>query len=327
MNSIKRIALTPGEPAGIGPDLVVQIAQRPWAAELIVIADPDLLSTRAQQLQLPLELIDCHLDQAPTAHLPGQIKIYPMPLTAPAQAGRLDPVNANYVLSTLTTATKLAQSGSVSAIVTGPVHKGIINQAGIHFTGHTEFFAEQTNTAHTVMFFVAQKLKVALATTHIPLATVSQAITKPQLSTVLTILRSELRSRFGISEPRILVCGLNPHAGEGGYLGREEIEVITPLLDDLRAQGWLIKGPLPADTIFTPQYLEQADAIVGMYHDQVLPTIKFASFGHAVNVTLGLPFIRTSVDHGTALDLAGTGQADTGSMVAALQLAIDLATH
>lgn len=324
MNEGKRILITPGEPAGIGPDITVQIAQQTWPTELIVIADPNLLKKRAQDLGLPLKLVECNLSKPAAPHQPGTLKIIPIALNAEAQAGHLNVANASYVLRTLEEAATLCQQKTDCAIVTGPVHKEIINQAGIEFSGHTEFFAKFCHVPHTVMLFVVNDLKVALATTHLPLAKVSAAITKERLRLVLSILNNELKNKFQIASPRILVCGLNPHAGEGGYLGREEIETITPLLNELRKEGFTLQGPLPADTLFTPKYLQQADAVLAMYHDQALPLVKYIGFGNAVNVTLGLPFVRTSVDHGTAIDIAGTGKADAGSMRAAINLAIKL---
>lgn len=304
-----RIVITPGEPAGIGPDIVIQIAQQSWPAELIVIADPDLLAARARQLGLPLA---------------GKLNIIPIPLTAPCHAGQLNPRNAEYVIKTLGLAAEYCLTHQAQAIVTGPVHKEIINQAGIVFSGHTEFFAAYARAKHTVMLFVVDNLHVALATTHLPLADVPHAITPTRLSQTIETLHQGLKNQFHLANPRILVCGLNPHAGEGGYLGREEIDVIQPVIAHYQQQGWQVSGPFAADTIFTEKYLKSADAILAMYHDQALPVVKYLGFGHAVNVTLGLPFIRTSVDHGTALDVAGSGKADAGSLQAAIGLAISL---
>jgi 4-hydroxythreonine-4-phosphate dehydrogenase len=320
----KKILITPGEPAGIGPDVTIQIAQQAWPVELVAIADPDLLTERAKQLGLPLQLITYNSEENAATHKPGTLKIIPVKLHASATAGVLNPGNAEYVLRTLEIAADLCQQKKADAIVTGPVHKGVINQANIGFTGHTEFFAHFCGVPQTIMLFVVDQLKVALVTTHIPLAKVPAAITRERLHAVISLLDSELKKKFQIASPRILVCGLNPHAGEGGYLGREEIEVINPALTALREQHYHVEGPLPADTIFTPKYLDQADVVLAMYHDQALPLVKYAGFGHAVNVTLGLPFIRTSVDHGTAIDVAGTGKADAGSMRAAIELAITL---
>jgi len=321
MSAHKRIFITPGEPAGIGPDIVLQIAQEQWAAELVVLADASLLEERATQLGLSIKLIDWQVDQT-TTHQPGTLKIFPIKLATQSIPGQLNPANANYVLQTLTHAASFCQQHATSALVTGPVHKGVINQAGYHFSGHTEFFANLCKVKQTIMLFVVDQFKVALATTHLPLKNVPQAITRDGLKILLSLLNAELKKYFRIEKPQIYVCGLNPHAGEEGYLGREEIEVITPALDELRQQGLKLFGPLSADTIFTPKFLEKADAILAMYHDQALPIVKHIGFGHAVNVTLGLPFIRTSVDHGTAVDIAGSGKADAGSMRAAMELAI-----
>lgn len=323
-SQLPRILITPGEPAGIGPDITLEIADHAWQAELVVIADPALLQDRAKQLGKSIELIECNLDAPPRLHKKGQLSILPIKLSKPVQAGKLDPANADYVLQTLNLAADLCVKQRANAIVTGPVHKGIINDAGIPFTGHTEFFAQFCQVAQTVMLFVVDELRVALVTTHLPLANVSAAITPERLHTILDILIAELKQRFQLSAPRILVCGLNPHAGEGGYLGREEIDIITPVLNHYREQGNNLVGPLPADTIFTPPFLQAADAILSMYHDQALPVVKYLGFGHAVNMTLGLPFLRTSVDHGTAIDIAGTKHADAGSMKAAINLAIEI---
>lgn len=320
---MRRIVLTPGEPAGIGPDITLAIAQLKWPVELIVIADPDLLQQRARALGLPLQLHPYN-EQMAIPHQPGQLSIYPVALAEPATPGILNPRNASCVIRTLEIAADLVMAKKADAIVTGPVHKGVINQAGTVFSGHTEFFAQYCGIPKTVMLFVVDQLKVALATTHLPLADVPSAITTENLRAVLTILHDELKQKFGITEPRIAVCGLNPHAGENGYLGREEIDIIAPLLKQLRTEHYNVNGPLPADTIFTPQQLEHTDAVLAMYHDQALPLVKYVGFNHAVNVTLGLPFVRTSVDHGTALDLAGSGRADAGSLQAAIKLAIQL---
>lgn len=324
MSSPKRILITPGEPAGIGPDITIKMAQESWSDELIVIADPELLQQRAKLLHLPLRLMDFSSNAAPQSHLPGTLKIIPHSLSVKATPGQLNAANACYLIQTLESAAALCLKKIAHAIVTGPVHKGIINQAGIAFTGHTEFFAQYCHVPHTVMLFVIDQLKVALATTHLPLSQVPRAITKEQLRLTLSILNTELKRQFHLATPRISVCGLNPHAGENGYLGREEIDIITPLLNELREQNYFINGPLPADTIFTPHHLQETDVVLAMYHDQALPLVKYIGFGHAVNVTLGLPFIRTSVDHGTAIDIAGTHAADAGSLKAAIRLAAQL---
>lgn len=318
------IAITAGEPAGIGPDLCVQIAQRPLRASLVVVADPELLRERAVQLGLPLHVTELSDSDPVPSHSPGRLCVAPVPRATATTPGLLSPANGEYVLTTLTLAVEGCTAGRYAALVTAPVHKGVINQAGVPFTGHTEFLAALTG-GHPVMMLTCPGLRVALATTHLPLRDVADAIDRPLLEHVLGILEQDLRQRFGIARPRILVCGLNPHAGEGGYLGREEIDVIEPALQALRARGMLVEGPLPADTLFTPKYLDRADAVLAMYHDQGLPVLKHRGFGQAVNITLGLPIIRTSVDHGTALELAGTGRADPGSLLAAIEEAIGMA--
>lgn len=326
---VKRLLITPGEPAGIGPDLVVALAQDLHNAELVAVCDPKLLQQRAAKLGLSLTLANVDLRAAPTLNAAGTLKVLPVPLSVPATAGELDVRNAHYVLHTLTLAAQTCQQGKAQALITGPVQKSVINDAGIAFSGHTEFLAELCSAAMPVMMLVADSehpLRVALATTHLALKDVPAAITRETLTTVLRVLHSDLRSKFGIENPRILCCGLNPHAGESGHLGREEIETIAPVLESLRSEGMQLVGPLPADTLFTPKYLDHADAVLAMYHDQGLPTLKYAGFGEAVNITLGLPIIRTSVDHGTALDLAGTGKADAGSLRAAVALAASLSS-
>jgi 4-hydroxythreonine-4-phosphate dehydrogenase len=322
-----RIGITPGEPAGIGPDLIIQLAQRDWPVELVVCADPELLRSRAAHLGLPLTLRPFDAGSAAVPQQAGSLTIAPFHLAAPVVLGQLDENNGRYVVETLTFAGEQAMNGGFAAIVTGPVHKGIINKAGIPFSGHTEFFAHQSNTPYVVMMLATEGLRVALATTHIPLAYVAKAITRERLLQVIRILHQDLQQKFAIANPRIYVCGLNPHAGEDGHLGREEIDVIKPALQELREQGIDLVGPLPADTLFQPKYLDNADAVLAMYHDQGLPVLKYKGFGKSVNISLGLPLIRTSVDHGTALDLAGTGQADPGSFLHALDQAIFLATQ
>lgn len=319
-----RLALTTGEPAGIGPDLCVAIAQRDWSCALTVIGDPDLLTERAEQLGLPLRVEIAELD-TPRRHRPGTLAVWPVAHAADRTPGRLTPANAAYVLDTIAQGTRACLAGSHDALVTPPVHKGAINEAGIAFTGHTEYIAALSG-GEPVMMLAAPRLRVALATTHLPLREVSGAITRAGLERTLRILHQDLKLRFGLAEPRILVCGLNPHAGEGGHLGREEIEVIEPVLGRLRTEGFRLEGPLPADTLFLPKVLDRADAVLAMYHDQGLPVLKHLGFGRAVNITLGLPILRTSVDHGTALDLAGTGRADAGSLEAAIETAIALAS-
>jgi 4-hydroxythreonine-4-phosphate dehydrogenase len=322
---IPRIAITPGEPSGIGPDVVIALAERAWPAELVVIADPDLIASRARQLGKQIELLTYDA-QAPAAlSCPGQLTVAAEALREPCETSQLDPANADYVIATLQRACDGCLHGEFAALVTGPVNKGIINDAGIAFSGHTEFLAERTGAAQPVMLLVAGKLRVALVTTHLALKDIPAAITGERIKQVYKILHAGLVSYFDLKSPHIAVLGLNPHAGEAGHLGTEEIEIIEPALAELRANNYELTGPLPADTAFTPIHLSQADAVLAMYHDQGLPVLKNHGFGKAVNVTLGLPIIRTSVDHGTALDLAGTGRADSGSMVAALELAIEMA--
>ena len=324
------IAITPGEPAGIGPDLCVRFAQEvpnTQCAVPVVVGDPALLERRAALLGVPLRLrvLDpMDLARSAWARQPGELAVVPVPMATQEQPGCLNPANAPYVLETLRVAVRLCQEGRVAALVTGPVHKGIINEAGIPFSGHTEFLAALTGTATVVMMLAIPGLRVALATTHLPLRAVSDALSRERLTAILRILHADLVRRFRLHQPRILVCGLNPHAGEGGYLGREEIEVIAPVLADLCAEGLDLVGPLPADTAFTPERLAEAAAVLAMYHDQGLPVLKHLGFGRAVNVTLGLPIVRTSVDHGTALALAGSGRAHADSLVAAFHLAQEL---
>lgn len=325
MTKVKRIAITPGEPAGIGPDLVLALVQQNWPHQLVICANAQLMVERAAQLGLPVSVIDYDPTQTPVPHQAGTIVMANHDLAAPVMAGQLDERNGHYVLNTLTQAAEGCLSGEFAAVVTGPVHKGVINRAGVSFSGHTEFFAQQADTAQVVMMLATEGLRVALVTTHIPLSCVSKAITAERLQQVIRILHADLVSKFGIDQPKIYVCGLNPHAGEDGCLGTEEIDVINPALEQLRQhEGMDLIGPLPADTIFQEKYLADADTVLAMYHDQGLPVLKYKGFGKSVNITLGLPFIRTSVDHGTALELAGTGQADTGSLWTALSHALEL---
>lgn len=326
MASVYRLALTPGEPAGIGPDLVIALAQTPQQHEMVVIADPDLLIERAKKLNLPLRLREVDFAQSPQPNQAGELVIHPIQLATPAVCGKLNVANAHYILQTLDAAITGCLQNRYAALVTGPVHKSVINDAGIDFSGHTEYLAEKTQTEKVVMMLATEGLRVALATTHLPLKEVSAAITKTELEQVISILHHDLQQHFGITQPRILVCGLNPHAGEGGHLGREEIDVIEPVLEKMRQRKMNLIGPLPADTLFTAKYLDHADAVLAMYHDQGLPVLKYKGFGNAVNVTLGLPIIRTSVDHGTALDLAGTGKADMGSLHTAIHYALTMLT-
>ena len=324
--AIARIAVTAGEPAGIGPELVVRLAQRPCAAQLVAIADPALLQQAAAALGLPLALTPFVAAATASAHRVGHLFVQAVPLVRPVHAGRLDVANAPAVLAMLTAAADGAERGVFDAIVTAPVQKSILNEAGMPFSGHTEFFADRV-ARDVVMMLAAGELRVALATTHLPLRAVPDAIRGDRLERTIRILHADLREKFALADPRILVLGLNPHAGEGGHLGREEIDVIVPVLERLRGEGLNLRGPLPADTAFLPRELARGDAVLAMYHDQGLPVLKHAGFGHAVNITLGLPYVRTSVDHGTALDLAGRGLADPGSLFAATDLAVDLSAR
>ena len=318
------IAITPGEPAGIGPDLVVQAAQRERQMPWLVIADKNMLAARAHLLQLPLTLDD-NL-QSPSL-LPGYLTVLHTPLANTVIPGQLDAANVPGVMAALDAAIAGCMRGDYSALLTGPMQKSVVNDAGIAFSGHTEYLAEKSGVEDVVMLLMTDAMRVALATTHLPLAQVSNALTQPLLERRLHILNNTLRQQFAVAQPRILVAGLNPHAGEGGHLGSEEINVIQPVCEHLRSQGMDLVGPLPADTLFTPKYLQHADAVMSMFHDQGLPVLKYSGFGQAVNVTLGLPFIRTSVDHGTALDIAGSGDADLGSLLAALTVASELITN
>jgi 4-hydroxythreonine-4-phosphate dehydrogenase len=321
MKTLPAIALTAGEPAGVGPELCLAIAARPWAARLVAFAP--LAHLQALATRLGLRVVPRAVTE-PRPHRAGELQVIDMPMPAPVYPGRPDPRNAEAVLEMLKRAAHGCLAGEFEGMVTAPVHKAVINEAGHTFSGHTEFLAGLAG-GRPVMLLVADTLRVALATTHLPLAQVPAAITAERIESVLRILEHDLRARFGIAAPRILVAGLNPHAGEGGHLGDEEIRVITPVLEKLKAEGLALEGPLPADTLFTRERLARADAVLAMYHDQGLPVLKYAGFGRAVNVTLGLPLLRTSVDHGTALDIAGTGRADPGSLVAALELLLELA--
>lgn len=324
MSSAQRVVITPGEPAGIGPDLVVQLAQHAWPIELVVCADGALLKERAAMLGLPLSLLPYSPDVPAAPQPAGTLTLLPVSLRVPAIPGQLTVENGPYVVETLARACDGCLQHEFAALTTGPVHKGVINDAGIPFTGHTEFFEERSQAKKVVMMLATEALRVALATTHLPLRAIADAITPALLHDVIAILHHDLRTKFGLCNPHILVCGLNPHAGEGGHMGTEEIDTIIPVLDELRAQEMRLTGPLPADTLFQPKYLDHADAVLAMYHDQGLPVLKYQGFGRGVNITLGLPFIRTSVDHGTALELAGQGKADVGSFITALNLAIKM---
>ncbi len=318
------IAVTAGEPAGIGPDLCVQLASKRLPARIVVVADRDLLKARARRLRVPFAAPD--FQPGPRGKAAGRgLEVLHVALARPAVPGRLDPANSRYVLPTLESAADGCREGRFDAMVTAPLQKSVINDAGIAFTGHTEFLAERMGAPHPVMMLVGGGKRVALATTHLALKDVARAITRESLEMTLRVLRADLAARFAIPRPRILVAGLNPHAGESGFLGREEADTIHPVLEKLRGEGYHLAGPLPADTLFNPRRLKDCDCVLAMYHDQGLPVLKYASFGAGVNVTLGLPIIRTSVDHGTALDLSGTGKADIGSLVAAIRLAAVLA--
>lgn len=326
MSKPVRIALTAGEPAGIGPDLCVMLAQAEQPEQVVVIADEVLLKSRAAQLGLPLTLLSFDKTAEPSSTPAGTLYINHQPLTTQVMAGQLDTANSRYVLNTLTQALMGCLDNTYDAVVTAPVHKGVINEAGIAFTGHTEFFADGANVEKVVMMLATSSLRVALATTHLPLRDVSDAITPTLLKQVVKIIQTDLQHYFGFSQPNIAVCGLNPHAGEGGHLGYEEVEVIEPVIAECLAKGMNVSGPWPADTIFNQNKLADYDVVLAMYHDQGLPVLKHQGFGEAVNVTLGLPFIRTSVDHGTALELAGTGRAHVGSLNQALAMACNMAT-
>lgn len=333
------LLITPGEPAGIGPELTLQLMQY-WgqhplpdpglgqplpdlaSLRLAAVADPDMLAERAAEMGIAVTInVVSTPDAVPPAQA-GILNVLPVALSAPAQAGQLNPANASSVLQALGQATDWCRLGQAAALITGPMHKGVVNEAGIPFTGHTEFLQARCGVERVVMMLATEGLRVALVTTHLPLAQVADAITPERIAQVTRILAHDLQTCFGCADPRILVCGLNPHAGEGGHLGHEEIETIIPTLDRLRAEGLHLTGPLPADTLFTPHWLQQGDCVLAMYHDQGLPVLKFKGFGHAANITLGLPIIRTSVDHGTALDLAGQGIADAGSLHTALGYAV-----
>ena len=324
LNAVARLVVTTGEPAGIGPDVALAAAARDWPCELVLAGDPTLLAERARALGMNPRLDAWTAGAAANPHRAGRVPVLAVPLARPAVAGRLDAGNARYVLATLDAAIAGCRDGRFAAMVTAPVQKSVINDAGVAFTGHTEYLAAGAGASHPVMLLVAGGLRVALATTHLPLAEVPRRLTRESLEATLVVTERGLRERFGIEAPRLVVCGLNPHAGEGGHLGREDQDTIAPVVAQLRARGMRVHGPVPADTAFTPAALAGADVVVAMYHDQGLPVIKHAGFGRAVNVTLGLPFVRTSVDHGTALDLAGTGRADAGSLCEAIDLAMRL---
>lgn len=317
--------VTSGEPAGIGPDICLSLAGRVDKRPVVVLADMQMLQQRAKQLGNPVELVAYQGQEQ--SSLSGQLFVEHIPLIEPVELGQLNPANAAYVIEQLRRSAEYAMSGRSVGVATAPVQKSVINDAGITFSGHTEYYQEFAGVDRVVMMLATKTLRVALVTTHLPLRDVPDAITKERLHQVIDILIHDLKTKFKIATPRILVCGLNPHAGEDGYLGREEIEIINPVLETYRQQGIHISLSLPADTLFTPDHLKETDAVLAMYHDQGLPVLKSQGFGEAVNITLGLPFIRTSVDHGTALSLAGTGQAKSSSLHVAVDLAIDLARH
>jgi 4-hydroxythreonine-4-phosphate dehydrogenase len=322
-----RIAVTSGEPAGVGPDLCLQLARGPLPCELICLGDRELLSARAHQLSLKLNLWDYEPGQSVRPHTPGTLAVLHVPLAVAAEPGKLDPRNAPAVLAMLDRAAQGCLADEFAAMVTAPVQKSTIIESGFAFIGHTEYLAQRCGAALPVMMLASGNMRVALATTHLPLASVAQAITGNLLHQVLAIVAADLKRWWGLTRPRIAVCGLNPHAGESGHLGKEELNIIAPAVNRMREQGLDVSGPFPADTIFVPRLMAAYDAVLAMYHDQGLPVIKHAHFDEAVNVTLGLPIIRTSVDHGTALDLAGTGHADVASLAAAVRMATTMAAH
>jgi 4-hydroxythreonine-4-phosphate dehydrogenase len=321
---VPTLIVTSGEPAGSGPDLCLALAARDFAARIVVAADPELLAARAADMNVRVTL-ETVPTEGPTLHRRGVLQVQPFRTAVPVTAGRLDPRNAGYVLDMLAAAADGCRDGRYHAMVTAPVQKSTIGDAGVPFSGHTEWLAERLGTPRPVMLLVAGKLRVALATTHLPLRAVPEALRRDELGMTMQVLAAGLRDRFGLPRPRIAVLGLNPHAGESGHMGTEDRDIIAPAVADAVAAGITAHGPVPADTAFTPRQLTDTDAVLAMYHDQGLPVLKYAGFGHAVNVTLGLPIVRTSVDHGTALDLAGTGRADPGSLVAAIELALDCA--
>jgi len=321
---IPRLVLTPGDPAGIGPDLCVLLAGQDLPVELVILADTSLLSDRARMLDIDVQMLEWDEGASGKQHVRGTLTVLDEPLLEPASPGQLNKSNARYVLNTLDRAVDGCLNGTFDALVTGPVHKGIINDSGIAFTGHTEYLAEKTGNSLPIMMLATPGLRVALATTHLPLSKVAAQITRDHLINLVETLNREMQAHFDIETPNILVCGLNPHAGEDGHLGREEIDIIIPALEELRKKGIHVRGPLPADTLFVPEKLTQADVVLAMYHDQGLPVLKHMGFGKAVNITLGLPIIRTSVDHGVALELAGKGKVNVGSLNYAIEIAAQM---
>lgn len=321
---ILRLAITSGEPAGIGPDLCIKLAQKAHTHQLVVLADKQLLIDRAKELGLPLQIKNYNANEPAKPSKAGEICVFPIECAKTPKTGQLDSANSSYVIRMLEKACDGCLDKEFDAIITAPVHKGIINESGFSFSGHTEFLRDRCGVEEVVMMLASQQLKVALVTTHLPLKSVSERITQSKLERVLKILQHDLKHFFAIKQPRVLVAGLNPHAGEGGHLGYEEIEIIEPVLKRLNQQGFNLIGPLPADTLFTPKYLDNADVALAMYHDQGLPVLKYQGFGEAANITLGLPIVRTSVDHGTALDLAGTNKASMTSLEFAINSAIEM---
>lgn len=324
ITSLPRLVVTTGEPASIGLDICIALAGQTLSADIVFITDPDILQQRAEQLGQSIQIDIVEAGYPAQIHQPGILRILPVKCPAAVSAGKLNTANASFVLEMLDKAVDLIQDNCFDALVTAPVHKGIINEAGIPFTGHTEWLAEKTGAELPVMMLATETLRVALATTHLPLSEVSRAITRDHLQTIIHILHRDMQEKFHIQQPRIRICGINPHAGEDGYMGREEIDVMIPLIETLNQQGLQLEGPVPADTAFLPEYLHETDVILAMYHDQGLPVLKYSGFENAVNITLGLPIIRTSVDHGTALELAGTGRANPASLIAAIDAAINM---
>lgn len=324
ITSLPRLIVTAGEPAGIGLDICIALARQAQSADIVFLADPDVLQQRAGQLDQSIEIDIVEADCPAQVHRPGTLRVLPVKCPVAVLAGKLDTGNAPFVIEMLDKAVDLLLDNSFDALVTAPVHKGIINQAGIAFTGHTEWLAEKTNAKQPVMMLASKSLRVALVTTHLPLSEVSRTITRDHLQAIVRVLHHEMQAKFHIRQPRIRVCGINPHAGEDGHLGREEIDIIIPLIESLNKQGFRLEGPVSADTAFLPESLDETDVILAMYHDQGLPVLKYSGFEHAVNITLGLPIIRTSVGHGTALELAGTGKANPDSLIAAINSAISM---
>lgn len=319
-----RLIVSTGEPAGIGPDIMLAAARQSYNADIITVGDPALFHARAKQLDLPIRIQETDLQSSHDFTEKDILRIIPVDLATTSQAGKLDSKNANYVLQVLDVCIDACMQDSVDAMVTGPIQKSVLNTAYPNFSGHTEYLAEKTQAALPVMMLATEGLRVALVTTHVPLVKIPALITRDRVESIIRILHRDLKNQFGLSNPKILIAGLNPHAGEDGHLGSEEQEIIEPIITQLINEGMNLRGPLPADTLFTEKYLSDADAVLAMYHDQGLPVLKYKGFGNAINITLGLPIVRTSVDHGTALDLAGTGRCEAGSMRLAINSAIDI---